>query len=97
MCFRLLSIFGYDFQSDCHISLTHGIAIRYVQHCQAMLQRGVCELAYLLSFNLCYLGFQRLQHVRALFPFTVNPVVKDGKRSGEGIFNAKLDSDFNLV
>ena len=27
-------------------SFMHGIAIRYVQHCQAMLERGVCELAH---------------------------------------------------
>ena len=33
------------FLSDCP-SLMHGIAIRCIQHSQAMLERGVCELAH---------------------------------------------------
>ena len=41
----LLPIFDYDFLSDCP-SLMHGIGIHYVQHFQAMLERGVCELAH---------------------------------------------------
>ena len=42
--YPLLPIFDYDF---CLIapSLMHDVPIRYVQHCQAMLERGVCELA----------------------------------------------------
>ena len=45
MCIRLQQIFDYDFLSDCP-SLLHGITIRYVQHCQTVLERGVCELAH---------------------------------------------------
>ena len=37
-------IFDYDFLSDCP-SFMHDIAIRYVQDCQALMERGVCELA----------------------------------------------------
>ena len=47
-------------------SLMHGIAILYVQHCQAMLERGVCELACSLSPSLipsifCYTFFPTLK------------------------------------
>ena len=45
MYIRLLLINNYDFLSDCP-SLMHGIAFPYVQHCQAMLGHGVCELAH---------------------------------------------------
>ena len=47
---ELLPICDYDFLSDCP-SLMHGIIIRNVQHCQAMLECGVYELAY--SFFHC--------------------------------------------
>ena len=40
------------FFSDCP-SLILGIAIRYIQHSQAMLERGVCELAHSF-FHSCY-------------------------------------------
>ena len=46
MCVRLLLIFGYDVLSDCQSLIIHGISIRYVQHCQVMLERRVCELAH---------------------------------------------------
>ena len=42
---------------------------------------------YIFINKVCFSGFQVLQRVRALFPFTVNPMVKDGKRSGEGTLN----------
>ena len=52
----LLPIFDYDFLSDCP-SLMHGIGIHYVQHFQAMLERGVCELAHsFLSWGRNYRG-----------------------------------------
>ena len=31
----------------------HGIAIRYVQHCQAMFECGVCELAHFFFHSKC--------------------------------------------
>ena len=40
---RLLSMFNDDFLHDCQ-SLMYGIGIHYVQHFQAMLELGVCEL-----------------------------------------------------
>ena len=43
MCIRLLLICKCDYLSLCP-SLMHGIAICYVQHCQATLERGLCEL-----------------------------------------------------
>ena len=58
MCIRLLLIFYNDFLSDCP-SLMQGIGIRYVQHCQAMLERGVCELAH-------YFGKVRPSHLHIL-------------------------------
>ena len=42
---QLLPIFDYDFWFDC-LSLMHGIAMHYMQHCQAMLKQGVCGLAH---------------------------------------------------
>ena len=45
MCIRLLLIFDYDFLSNCS-SLIKGISIHYLQHCEAMLEHGVYELAY---------------------------------------------------
>ena len=47
LMFKVSIVFNFmnDFLSDCP-SLMHGIAIRYVQHCQAMLECGVCELAH---------------------------------------------------
>ena len=41
---RLLSMFNDDLLHDCQ-SLMYGIGIHYVQHFQAMLERGVCKLA----------------------------------------------------
>ena len=45
ICIWLIIIFDYDFLSDCS-SVMHDIIICYVQHSQAMLEHGVCELAH---------------------------------------------------
>ena len=42
----IIRIIDYDFLSDCHFTIMHGIGIHYVQYCQAMLEHGVCELAH---------------------------------------------------
>ena len=49
-----IPIVDFDFLSDWP-SLMHGISIRYVQHSQAMSERGVCELAH--SFFHIYLNY----------------------------------------
>ena len=67
MCICLLPIVDYDFLSDCP-SLMLGIAICYMQQCQAMLECGVCELAHYFFHSKCSqalktclkLGFWRL-------------------------------------
>ena len=65
MGIQLLLIFDYDFLSDCP-SLMHGITIRYVQHSQAMLKRGVHELAHSFFFQkyFCFLlSFQAIHMI----------------------------------
>ena len=44
--------FMNDFLSDCP-SLMHCIAIHYAQHCQAMLECGLCEFAYFFFHSKC--------------------------------------------
>ena len=53
MCIRLLPSFDYEFLPD-FPSPMQDIAICYVQHCQAMFERGVCELAHSIIFHVLY-------------------------------------------
>ena len=45
-CYTNVTIINQLCVSDYYQSQMHGIAILYVQHCHAMLKRGVCELAH---------------------------------------------------
>ena len=53
--YLIITNIDYDVLSDCP-SLIQGIGIHYVQHFQAMLDCGVCELAHSFSFTI-YLFF----------------------------------------
>ena len=48
--YPIISDIRLYFLSDCP-SQIYDVAIRYVQYCQAMLERGICELAH--SFFHC--------------------------------------------
>ena len=62
------------FLSDCP-SLMLGIAIHCIQHSQAMLERGVCELAHSFSHFIMYLYILFFELMYSIFNQNLLPII----------------------